>query len=165
MDIVPQKGTFVSLIDLKYVENKVYMRLNVEKDIINTIIVHMTQSDYQFFQYHLMKQVERSLTDENFFLQFSELDNEFHYKFYEIAQKTQVWEILSRLSSDYKRFCNLDIVHDEVILDLYNDHEELIKRIIKNDREVAEKLITNHLTGGFLRIKQIKMNYGKWIKR
>lgn len=76
LDIYPQKGTFVSLINMRHVEEGRFMREHLEKGIVALACDMLTEEDYEHLQSNLKMQ-EFSAQQQNYSKLF-ELDEEFH---------------------------------------------------------------------------------------
>lgn len=97
VDIVPQKGTIVSLIDLDYIRQILYLRCCVE---INIYIEAMDLCDDSFYRM-LQNKIEeqRRITDNESeaVKSFYEMTDEFHSAFYDILNKNKLWQTVSNL--------------------------------------------------------------------
>ena len=79
VEVLPQKGTFISYINPLLVEEARFLRLTLEKEIVSLLCEPQYQTE--------LNTLEENISLQEFYLQhqnyekFLELDNEFHYLF------------------------------------------------------------------------------------
>ena len=92
VDIYPQRGTYVSLINLKAVEEGRWVREIMEKEIMEDAAGHLTEEDVYKLESNLVAQeVCRSRN----YLEMLALDDEFHATIFRFAAKNAPMKWLS----------------------------------------------------------------------
>ena len=134
VEILPQRGSYISKIDYNIVEESRFLRLVCDK---------IADADMDALDYNIKKQ-QRSLEqkDRETFL---ELDNEFHELLFRAADKMWSYHIIKEQMVHFDRLRSLSTKskqHDYVL----KDHEDILYAIRRHDSEMAEMLMTRHLT-------------------
>jgi DNA-binding GntR family transcriptional regulator len=101
LEIIPQTGTKISLIDKSLVDQVLYMRCAIEKEIVMTLQSMWTEE--------FLQELDNIIATQEFYItksmitQFQQSDNEYHEKLFSFARKDIIWETVSNLSSNYYR--------------------------------------------------------------
>lgn len=152
LQIVPQKGTFVSLIELKHLSDMMYMREKLELSVIEDIIDSGSNTDLVKLRLLLLKQkklFEEEITQKERSKQFIIDDNEFHRLIFESASKSSLWNIISQTTPHYHRFRALNNLQSEKVLSiLFEEHMQILMLLEKKDKESIRKLYNEHIYGG-----------------
>ncbi|MGL5151269.1 MAG: GntR family transcriptional regulator, partial [Clostridium sp.] len=128
IEVKPQAGTYVSLIDLKLIEQAVFMRYNLEKEVI--------EQACDSFSENCMIEMEKCLfvqkliiNKKDNLIEFHHLDKEFHKLLFQGTDKGEVWEAIANISTHYNRMRLLaELKKDKVLLlEQHNEYLELIK--------------------------------------
>ncbi|MGG6312211.1 GntR family transcriptional regulator [Paenibacillus macerans] len=144
LQIVPQSGTYVSKINMKLAEEARFVRENIEKVIVSNCCNHISDAQIAAIQDIIDLQEFYSLKNkpEHFF----ELDEKFHYMFYQIDHKENVWNWHQSFNSHLNRyrwlrssFLNLDLQH------LIEHHKDILNAVKLGDARIAEELASRHL--------------------
>lgn len=148
VDILPQKGSKVSYIDLNLVRQGYFTRR-----VIETAIFRETAGTLSSEQLHQMKEnlklQEQEMNRETAMSDyFFELDNELHQMLYEFSHKMDVWQCVHNIGSHYDRVRYLDTkkndINREQILEEHNRIYYYMMMGIPNDVD-AEAFVTGHL--------------------
>ena len=145
MNVYPQKGSFVSLIDLKIVEEAYFMRKILEKEVLKLAVKNFSEEG--------IKELEKNLKFQNIISQVEEdhselffLDNEFHRIIYKEVQKEKVWNSIQSLSTHYDRVRFLDAVEKTNLVPTLEQHQEIIDIIKNKELEKVEAMVDLHLS-------------------
>ena len=141
--VYPQKGSFVSKIDYNLVEESRFVRLVLEKAIIDIVC---DKSDDKFID-----RLEINIRNQKYYLDkedktnLMQLDNEFHKILFEMANKLQTHELVESISGHFDRLRNLSI---NTIKDIktVSDHEKIFLAIKSCDSFKAKELMEIHLS-------------------
>ena len=147
VEIYPHRGTFVSLIDLDYIESIMFIREAVEQETVRRLIeMKDIRPLYHALQANLRQQGEALLgtitpTDEYF-----ALDAQFHDLMREYAGVSSgIMDIISDPYIHFRRWRNLELRHTVRSLELLSQHREIVDCIASKDLEKAHKLVHNHI--------------------
>ena len=141
--IYPQRGSFVSKIDYNLVEESRFVRLVLEKAIVE-IVCENTNSEF-------LDRLEININTQKYYLEkkdkshLLELDNDFHRMLFEAANKLQSYELIESISGHFNRLRNLSL---NAIKDIktVSDHESIFLAVKSGDKEKAKELMEIHLS-------------------
>lgn len=143
VEIVPQKGSYVSKIDYDLVEESRFMRLVLENSILKLACESISEEFVESLEENLnfqKKYLERADSTKLF-----ELDDEFHKLIFQSVNKTWTYQIVhsQMVHFDRLRALSLKSIKD---VKTVGDHENIFYAIKRHDAELAEMLMTKHLT-------------------
>lgn len=143
VEVLPQRGSYISKIDYAIVEESRFMRLVIENAILKLACEGISQDYLDALEHNLEEQ--RKYTDRTDADKFMELDNEFHRLIFESVNKTWSYKIISEQMVHFDRLRTLTL---KAIKNKYSlkDHEDILYAIQRKDPEMAEMLMTRHLT-------------------
>lgn len=162
IEVRPQRGTFVSLIDFEYVKDIVYMRNVVETQLFTELIDVITPEQLDVLQANLEDQriaidrIEGGSSE----LEFFTIDSEFHRYAYSILGRSKLWEVIQQLKVHYTRFRMLDLVKTKDFGTLHKEHIKIVELIKQKDKAAIADTMKEHLYGGITRLSdKIKDEY------
>ncbi len=143
VEILPQRGSYISKIDYELVEESRFMRLVMEIAILKLACERISQEYITKLEYNLKEQSK--YTELEHAAEFMELDNEFHRLIFESVNKMWSYKIVNDQMVHFNRLRALSL---KSIKNKYSlkDHEDILYAIKRQDAEMAEMLITRHLT-------------------
>ncbi len=161
IEIYPQKGSFISLIDSEIVEEARFLRLVLEKAMVEEIC------DFQEEQ--ALLPMKENLRLQEFYLQqkspsqLLNLDNEFHRLLFVIAKKEHIYQLLAGITIHFNRarrlalFCNRD-------MNIVSEHKAMLEAMENKDRQLATSILTEHLEHYKVDEKALKEKYPNYFK-
>ena len=143
IEVLPQRGSRVSYIDMQRVEESNFFRKTLEAAIVKLCCKMATDED--------ILSLEANVNRQSFYLEnpspnkLMELDDTFHYMLYAICNKLQCYEMVTSMSVHFDRIRRLALnsVKD---LKIVEDHKQLTAAIRSHNAEEAEKIIIKHLS-------------------
>lgn len=146
VDVYPQRGTYVSLIDMDYIEDILYMREAVEQEAVYRIISSADNAK-------VVSKLKKAVDAQNKWLEkkqknndeFYELDNNFHQALFEAIGRANVMSLISEPYIHIRRWRNFEIRSQVRMKEIVSEHEEIIKAIENNDLEQGRKMLHLHL--------------------
>lgn len=156
VEILPQKGCRVSLIDMKLVNESIFMRLTVESAVTREACRIATEKDIEALEENVILQ-DFYKTSDNFEKMF-DLDNRFHEKFYEITDKMQCLYMVRLMNIHFDRLRELTLKTGttERIID---DHKALLNAVKAKDADAAIKVLETHLNHTYVDEKAIRKTH------
>ena len=145
VDVYPQRGTFVSLIDLEFIHDVLYLREAIEQESIRRIIDKGGNVKLIFdLRACLQKQkaIEDVKADPNVFYK---LDDEFHDLLLSAVGRPRLPLLYADAFMHVRRWRNMEVGTLERISDLPQEHEEIISAIERADAEGARTIIHHHI--------------------
>ncbi len=161
LDIYPQKGTYVSLIDTDQVEESKFARETLEKEVILQACAAFPGDDLFQLQSSLALQ-ELCISEKNY-KKFFELDEAMHGTIFKGCKKARTWTMLQQMNAHYNRvrMLNLSVGYDWDQL-LYQ-HRELVRAIREKDKALAKRMIDLHLNKVVLDLEYLRGEYAHFF--
>lgn len=162
LDIVPQKGTYVSLIDTDQVEESTFVRQTLEYEVIQQACTQFPAEE--LFQLQSCLALQRLCISEKNYYHFFELDENMHATIFRGCKKARTWEMLQLMNAHYNRVRILSLKTKEFKWDeLLDHHQELIKAIQEQDVELGKKIIELHLHKVLIDLEYLRKAHGDYF--
>lgn len=162
VQVLPQRGTFVALIDTELVEEARFMREHLESAVIELACIS--------FQADAMLQLESNLSRQQSSIQsldeaaMFELDQQFHRILFEGCGKTHTWHALNQLTVHLNRSRRLRLADNPDWSHLYEQHCQMAEAIRSKDPSRASKLMKTHLNLNIADQALLKEKYPSYYK-
>ena len=143
VDVYPQRGTYVSLINLKTMEVGRWVREIMEKAVIEEAAGHLTEEDIHKLESNLAAQ-EVSCRNKNY-LEMLALDDEFHATIFRACGKERTYEMVKQLNIDFYRVRVLRLSHDSRWEQILLQHKEILQALTDGREAAAKKIMSDHL--------------------
>ncbi len=161
IEILPQRGSYVSLIDPNMVEESRFVRKILDKAVIE-LACEIAPKD-------VINEIEENVHLQEFYLEKEDadriymLDNQFHYLIYKAAGKETTYDMSSTMMLHFDRVRTLSV---ETVKDLkiVKDHREMLEAIKAGDKETAAFLVEKHLGRYKLDEAQMKQEHPEYFK-
>lgn len=160
---IPKKGTIISKIDIKRVNEERFLRQCVEEKVILLFLDNYSESDIEQLKNRIEKQKESIANND--MQSFLEYDDKFHEIFFKATNKTLCWEILKNNSGHYRRVRRMVLWEDQVIQYVIEQHEQMIELIINKDKEELKKLTEKHLGQQYEEEKILMEKYDEYFEK
>lgn len=142
--LLPQRGSYVSPIDLDEVEKARFIRVCLEKEILAQACDSCDDATYRELRYVLDCQRDAAAGGgDNRALH--GLDEKFHRIYFEACKRGNIWTYLRSSNLHYLRFRILNIPMQGMREFTYNHHESLFKALVDRDKAKAASVIEQHL--------------------
>ncbi len=146
--VKPKRGTYVSRISIKMIDNDAYIREAVETKIIKDAIRNITPNDIAILKEILKEQeqitnMEPSIEKSKLF---NENDNKFHIEIFRIAGHQSLWQDMVNSTINFDRvriMSNLRTVGD--VKEVYQYHCLIVKYLEEKNVELAQKAFSDHI--------------------
>ena len=146
IEVVPKKGTFVTLIDCEYIRAIVHMRYVMEVNVCKTILREpCLQAITEKLEKNLAEQERLIRLGEVSSTCFYEVDSRFHLSLFEHVRLERVWSIIQANQLHYTRFRLLDSQMNSQYDQLYRKHTELFRALCDRDERRFEQHMYEHL--------------------
>lgn len=143
VDVVPQKGSFVSKISLARVKEERFLRESLELSVLEDLVKKRDSLDFEAFRESLTEQ--EAALDEGDTTRFIELDDDFHGILFRQADKGMCYQVVQNFSSHYRRVRYLSISVTGVTVSNLNHHKELVSLVEEGDAPGAVRTMKDHL--------------------
>ncbi len=160
IEILPQRGSHVSLIDMALVDEAVFVRTTIESAITEMACKQANEKDIQ--------DMEENITLQHFYYEknnldkIMELDNAFHEMMYLITNKMQCHYMVRLMSIHYDRIreLNLHSFNPERII---KEHEEILEAFKNKDSQAAKTALNKHLSRHYTQEDEIKKKFPEYF--
>jgi DNA-binding GntR family transcriptional regulator len=143
LEIYPQRGTTVSLIDPDLVEEARFMREQLERAVIR--LASQSFPDEFLSKLHMNVSLQKVSMDHQDYKQMFELDEAFHRTIFEGCKKSNTWAVIQQINAHLNRSRMLRLSADHHWDHLYLQHQEMVQAIQAKDADRAEQLMKEHL--------------------
>ena len=150
LDIVPQKGTIVSRINLNRVKQERFIRESLELAVIDRFMKNCRPDHYSRLRDCV--DLQRSCLEDVQAAKFIQYDNQMHRLFFEIAEQTLAWDTLNSVSGHDERFRVLAVQNRDIMENAILQHEYMLVLMEQGSLEEARSEMYNHVR---------KVNYEK----
>ena len=162
LDIVPQKGTYVSLIDTDQVEESTFVRQTLEYEVIQQACSSFPVDE--LFQLQSCLELQKLCIREKNYYRFFELDENMHGIIFRGCKKGRTWEMLQLMNAHYNRVRILSLKTKEFKWDqLLEHHQELIRAIQEHDIKLGKKIIELHLHKVLIDLEYLRKAHGDYF--
>ncbi|MNJ36077.1 putative HTH-type transcriptional regulator YdfH [compost metagenome] len=144
IDIYPKKGNIVSYIDLESVEQIIYLRSLLEKEIIKELTSRLSITDIHVLKTILEQQYQVIQNDESTDT-FLNLDDTFHHTLFKLAGREFLWDIIQQRNVHYVRYRRLHMLKKEKLKDILKEHQLILEYMVQEQTEKVDQLIQQHL--------------------
>lgn len=160
IEILPQRGSHVCLIDMDLVEEAVFARATIEGAITEMASTKATEKDIQELEENVT--LQQFYHEKNNLDKLMELDNAFHEMMYKITNKMQCHYMVRLMSIHYDRIRELHLhsFNPELII---NEHKEILEAIKNKDGAAARAVLDKHLSRHHMKADEIKKKYPQYF--
>ncbi len=160
IEILPQRGSHVSLIDMALVDEAVFVRATIESAITQMACKQASEDDVQKLEENVT--LQQFYYEKNNLDKIMELDNAFHEMMYKITNKMQCYYMVKLMSihNDRIRELHLHSFNPERII---REHHEILDAIKRKDSTAAKEAIDKHLTRHYTQEDEIKKKYPQYF--
>ena len=145
--VFPQRGTFVSLIDMKRVETILFIRESVEQESIRLLqfekqeVRDRMKESMEACIERQKKAIEQQIDMDTFY----ELDNEFHGCLLEAIGRKDAMSIIREDYIHFRRWRNFDLGKSHRQPDIVKEHTAVMEALVRNETKRAHELLHAHL--------------------
>lgn len=162
VEISPQRRSIVAPIDYDLVDESRFMRNLLECAVAELACEMATEADFD--------RLRENIRLQNFYLEnycpdkLMELDNQFHGILFEIARKTQVYQLMRTISIHFDRVRNMALFSVKT-LRIVQDHENLVVALEKRDKTLARATMEEHLERYKIDAQEIRSAYPQYFEQ
>ena len=162
IEIFPQRGMRIALIDTEMVQEARFLRLTLEKAIVELACDMAGEEDFVWLEENL--ELQELYLKNNNLPKLLEQDNELHRRLFVICHKEQTYRMSRGLSIHYDRVRNLEAGTAVHAAKTVEDHQNLIQAIRDRDKERARQIMEVHLDRWLLNEQRLHKEYPQYFK-
>lgn len=162
LEVYPQRGTTIALIDLNHVEETRFIREHLERATVRVACENFAEASLIELEANLVMQ-KRCVEEKNFTKLF-ELDEAFHREIAIGCGKERLWSLIQQMNAHLNRIrmLSLAVNYDwELIL---SQHEKILGAIKDQNAVLADKLMEQHLKKLLFEQGKLKQEYRQYFK-
>ena len=163
VDVLPQRGSRIALIDYDLVDEARFAREVLETAILDQVCQRATAADISQLRQNIRLQMMSQEPGMEESLSMMELDDAFHEMLYRIARRENIFAMLGSMTIHFDRVRSLalNVVKDSKII---ADHKEICEAIAARDAERAKAVMAEHLTRVKVDEEAIRQAYPQYIR-
>jgi len=146
VQVLPQRGTLVSRIDISLVEEARFMRSQLECAIIELACDSFSESSFEELQLNLQQQ-KKCLINGDVDQAFT-LDQRFHATLFAGTNKVHTWNTMSLLTAHLDRSRKLRLLDNHDWKSIVEQHEQIVDAIKQQDNKLAVSIMKQHINRG-----------------
>ena len=143
IEVKPQTGTYISLIDTNMVEQGLFMRYTIEKEVLKEACNGISEEILMEMEKNLFAQKLIS-NKKNSAIEFHKLDQEFHELLFRGTNKIDIWNCILNMSTHYNRMRLLIELKTDKKKNIA-DHEIYLDLIKNKSMDGIDEMITSHI--------------------
>ncbi|WP_245535435.1 GntR family transcriptional regulator [Sphaerochaeta pleomorpha] len=143
VDIFPQKGTRVSCIDLKQVEEERFLRKSLEESAVRKFVPIAQGKDIALMENAI--EMQKKAMEAKDFIQFLEFDDTFHSIIFAGIYMERLWDITKNQGGNHHRIRLLSFAEKDVLGNIIDQHKAMLEAIRQKDLEKVLAIENNHL--------------------
>jgi len=161
VEIYPQRGTYVSLINLKHLEEGRFVRELMETAVVREAAGRLSKDDIFQMESNLASQVI-SCRNKNY-LQMLALDDAFHAAIFRACGKERTWSMVQQLGYDFIRVRVLRLSHDFHWEKILSQHQSIFRALKNGDAKEAQAIMAEHLRLVIVEKEQLTSDYPEYF--
>ncbi|MDO5401850.1 MAG: GntR family transcriptional regulator [Eubacteriales bacterium] len=161
VDIVPQKETKVSLIDVESVPEERFLRYVVERGVMEECIGECTD-EYFVKMNECIANQEEAWKQKDVFKQMA-YDNEYHKLFFQLADKMRCWAMIMQSTNNYERIRQMALWFDDISANACEQHRNIARYVYLGKRNQAMAELDKHLNKILYEKQQIVQKYPEYF--
>jgi DNA-binding GntR family transcriptional regulator len=163
VNIFPQKGTFVSKIDLSRVQEERFLRESLELAVLERFVSAHTEESIDRLKMNLKKQ--KSAIDQNDLVKFIDYDDQFHAIMFDESRKNLCYSIIQRFSSHYRRIRYLSLHFSKIYNQNIEQHQEIVEAVERQDAGEATAILKRHIRKLIIEKDEICEKYPEYFQQ
>lgn len=163
IDVYPKKGNFVSPIDLDSVEQMIYLRSALEKEILKDLASRLSLKDTQELK-DILDEQKALIEDEEATDRFLALDDQFHRTLFRVAGREFLWNLIQQFNVHYVRYRKLHMLERGKLLQIWEEHQSMLEHIASKNIEAMDTLVRHHLKDDMNSLEFLN-RYSDYIKK
>ena len=163
VDVLPQRGSRIALIDYSLVEEARFAREVLEVAIMDLVCAQITQADITQLRQNVRLQTLTQEPGVGDSLSLMELDDAFHQMLFRIAKTENTYNMLCGMTIHFDRVRNLalNVVKDIKIIE---DHQQICEAVAMRDSARAKEIMRQHLGRVKVDEEAVRSVYPQYIK-
>ncbi len=156
VQVAPQKRSTIALVDYKLVEEARFLREILECAVVQ--LVCETADEQQLLALQKNVHMQKFCLENQHFGELFSLDEEFHAKLFQIANKNQLYTMMKSISIHFDRVRSMSLFTVKN-LKMVQDHEQILQAISQKNSQQAMEYMKQHLARYKIDEHQLRERY------
>lgn len=143
VDMYPQRGCWVSRIDMAKVDIERLLRISLEKCVLENINGRIGATELAAMEYYIALQKEAIKNNDS--AAFYSYDDEMHHVYFEATGLDSFWKLWIRETGNYRRIRLLSFKAEGSTDANIEQHEKILEAFRKKDFDSAWRIIDEHI--------------------
>lgn len=162
LEIYPQRGTFVSLIDMKHVEEARFIREQLERAAVREACGQFSADGLHKLAANL--DMQQHSAAENDYNRLFELDEQFHHTIVTGSGKELIWSVIQHMKVHINRVRVLSLAANYDWDLILQHHVNIYEAIKRRDEQAADHAMGQHLRKLTFEQDELKKQYQAYFK-
>lgn len=162
VDIFPQSGTLVSLIDVPLARQAQFLRRSIEQEAVRVLAAKPDDALLARLRAIIAEQRIHERDDD--LERFNDADLAFHRALYEAAGVPDLWALVRRRSGHIDRIRRLHLPIGGKAAQIVRDHVAIVNAIAKADPEQAARKLRDHLSRSLAFSAELRARFPTYFK-
>ena len=163
VDVFPQAGTRVSLIDLTIARETQFLRRSIELELVRELAMAHPPGLIATLDELLCRQ--EALGDTDRYAEFTEADMAFHHALYQaVPHREPLWWLVRSRSGHLDRLRRLHLPVSGKQDRILRAHRSIFEAIRRHDPAAAQQAVRDHLSGTLEYASQIRQDHSALFK-
>lgn len=147
IDVYPKRGNLVSYIDLESVEQMIYLRSTLEKDILKNLASGAASLPLKGVPElkEILEKQEEAIRQEHAHETFLHWDDAFHKTLFALAGRGLLWDLIQQSNVHYARYRRLHMLKQEKLEEILGEHRQLLDCVLRREASRIGELVEHHL--------------------
>lgn len=160
VEILPQRGSRIALIDCAMVEESRFLRQVLDKAIMELACELAPELDFSAVEANV--KLQQFFVDNQMPEKLMELDDDFHREFYRLTNRLQTYQMLESMAIHFDRVRSLSLATVKEIK-IVADHEALLRAVRGGDKAEVTALVVKHLNRYKIDEQAIREKYAAYF--
>lgn len=161
VEVYPQSGCKISLIDYALVEQSRFLRNTLECAVVREACKVITQEMFMKLQENTKLQefyLENRQKEE-----LLKMDNAFHKMLFQMTNKMEIYALMKNFDIHFDRIRSVSIRAVKE-LKIVEDHKKIVEAVVARDEDLAAQIMDRHLNRDKVDKEELRAMYGKFFK-
>ena len=143
LEMIPQKETIVSKINLDQIEQEKFIRECLEAGVIDIFIKKQTEEDIKKMS-RLIREQEDCIGKKDY-VGFVYADDRFHKVLFDVASRQMAWDTIASRNGHYNRYRILIVQNESIASGSIEQHEQIVKLLSEGKEDMVRQLLKEHI--------------------
>lgn len=163
LDVAPQKGTAVALIDLDRVYQERFIREALEAENLRRFVPAASEQTIADMRNNIL--LQKDAMQNGRCLEYKELDDQFHQLAFETTHEELSADIVRQVNGHYDRIRLITAWEGNIAFNAIEEHSRLVDCVEQRDVERAQQLLRSHLQQLWVQERSLMELYPDYFKQ